>query len=106
MPRTRRATTDSLATLANVGKATLGDFKLLGIESRAQLARHDAYELYESLCALTKQRHDPCVIDVFLATIDECRGGTPTSWWHFTPSRKAELARDPMRAPTARRSRG
>jgi len=50
-----------LSTLANVGKATLGDFERLGIRSRAQLARRDAYRLYERLCALTAQRHDPCV---------------------------------------------
>ncbi|MDI9403439.1 MAG: helix-hairpin-helix domain-containing protein, partial [Limnohabitans sp.] len=63
-----------LSTLANVGKATLGDFALLGIRTRAQLARRNAYRLYERLCDLTAQRHDPCVIDVFLATISECRG--------------------------------
>jgi len=53
--------TEPLSTLANVGKATLGDFALLGIRSRAQLARRDAYRLYERLCALTAARHDPCV---------------------------------------------
>ncbi|MFZ4750166.1 MAG: helix-hairpin-helix domain-containing protein [Phycisphaerales bacterium] len=95
-----------LSTLANVGKATLGDFEQLGIRSRAQLARRDAYRLYERLCALTAQRHDPCVIDVFLATISECRGNPPRAWWVFTPERKRALAADPSLAPTATRTAG
>ena len=91
-------------TLANVGKATLGDFERLGIRTRAQLARRNAYRLYERLCALTAQRHDPCVIDVFLATISECRGNTPRDWWLFTPERKRALAANPRLAPTAAKS--
>ncbi|MFM7259786.1 MAG: helix-hairpin-helix domain-containing protein [bacterium] len=90
-----------LSTLANVGKATLGDFALLGIRTRAQLARRNAYRLYERLCDLTSQRHDPCVIDVFLATISECRGNPPRDWWHFTGERKRALAANPKLAPTA-----
>ncbi len=90
-----------LHTLANVGKATLGDFERLGIRTRAQLARRNAYRLYERLCALTAQRHDPCVIDVFLATISECRGNAPRDWWLFTPERKRALAANPRLAPTA-----
>ena len=92
-----------LSTLANVGKATLGDFALLGIATRAQLARRDAYRLYEKICALTQARHDPCVIDVFLATISECRGNPPQKWWAFTPARKAALLAKPTLAPTATR---
>ena len=101
-----RMTPRPLSTLANVGKATLGDFERLGIRTRAQLARRDAYRLYERLCALTAQRHDPCVIDVFLATISECRGNPPRDWWRFTPERKRALAADPSLAPTATRTAG
>jgi hypothetical protein len=95
-----------LATLANVGRATLGDLETLGIRSRAQLARRDAYRLYEALCARTGARHDPCVIDVFLAAIEECRGAAPRAWWAFTPARKAALAANPRLAPTATGARG
>lgn len=99
---TRRADAAApLSTLANVGRATLGDFATLGIRSRAQLARRDAYRMYEALCARTGARHDPCVIDVFLATIDECRGAPPQAWWVYTPARKAALAANPRLAPTA-----
>jgi hypothetical protein len=82
-----------LVELANVGPATLGDFQVLGIRSVGQLARQDAFRLYERLCSLTNARHDPCCIDVFMSAIDQARGGQPRPWWHFTKLRKAALAR-------------
>ncbi len=48
----------SLADLANVGPATLGDFRTLGIRTLAQLAKQDAYRLYDRLCRATGARHD------------------------------------------------
>lgn len=77
-----------LADLANVGPATLQDFQVLGIRSVAQLARRNPWRLYDALCRLTGERHDPCVIDVFLATAHEARGGRPRAWWSFTAERK------------------
>ena len=93
-----RRTTEADAThglrgLANVGPATVADLHLLGITTVAQLRRRDAYRLYADLCRRTKQVHDPCVIDVFLSAIDQANGGPRHPWWHFTPMRKAELAR-------------
>ena len=82
----------SLATLRNVGHATLVDFHLLGITSVAQLATQEADKLYDRLCAVTAQRHDPCVRDVFSATIHEAKSGEPLNWWECTATRKARLA--------------
>ena len=82
----------SLADLANVGPATLGDFRTLGIRTLAQLAKQDAYRLYDRLCRATGARHDPCCIDVFLSAIDQARGGAPRPWWAFTAERKQVLA--------------
>lgn len=81
-----------LADLANVGPATLGDLYQLGIRTVAQLARQDAMRLYRSLCRRTGVRHDPCVIDVFMATIHQARGGKATAWWKFTAQRKRMMA--------------
>lgn len=81
-----------LADLANVGPATLRDFGTLGISTVAQLARHDAFRLYDRLCTRTGTRHDPCCIDVFMAAIDQARGGPPRRWWKFTEIRKQVLA--------------
>jgi hypothetical protein len=81
-----------LQDLANVGPATLGDLHQLGIRTVAQLARQDALRLYRSLCRRTGVRHDPCVIDVFMATIHQARGGKAMAWWRFTAKRKRMMA--------------
>lgn len=82
-----------LMQLANVGPATAGDLLLLGIRSLADLRGRDAFELYDALCRKTRERHDPCVIDVFLALVDHAGGAPARPWWHYTPLRKRELAR-------------
>lgn len=64
-----------LAKLKNVGKAALADFAVLGVTSTAQLAACDPDDLYLKLCALTGQTHDPCVHDVFAATIHQAPTG-------------------------------
>ena len=96
MPRKRAATSVDrplgLPDLANVGPATLRDFRTLGIGTVAQLARQDAFRLYERLCKRTGTSHDPCCIDVFMSAIDQARGGPPTPWWKFTETRKQVLA--------------
>lgn len=74
--------------IPNVGPATAGDFRTLGIDSPQALAGEDAFALHARLCALTGVRHDPCVIDVFLAAIDFMRGAPPAPWWHYTDERK------------------
>ena len=81
-----------LSDLANVGPATLGDLHRLGVRTVPQLARRDAMALYRSLCRRTGQRHDPCVIDVFMAIIHQARGGTAMPWWKFTKERKQLVA--------------
>lgn len=88
-----------LEQLPNVGEATAGDFHRLGIHSPAQLIGRDPYALYEELCTITNQYHDPCVIDVFIAAVRFMEGAPETPWWHYTPERKAHLA---MRTGTSR----
>lgn len=83
-----------LADLRNVGKAALADFKLLGIESVVQLAEQEPTKLYFELSRLTKSRQDPCVWEVFAATIHEARTGEARNWWDFTAERKRLQARD------------
>jgi hypothetical protein len=81
-----------LSNLANVGPATLADLHRLGIRTVRQLARRDALALYRSLCRRTGKRHDPCVIDVFMAIIHQARGGKAMPWWKFTKERKRAVA--------------
>ena len=74
----------------NIGPATQQDFALLGITTIAQLAQANADELYKRLQKITRQKHDPCVWDVFAAAIHEANAGEKTPWWHWTPIRKAK----------------
>ena len=85
----------TLSDMANVGPATLGDLKLLGIQRMEQLAKlqpSDALVLWRKLGRLTGGLHDPCVIDVFMSVISQAHGNTPCPWWHFTKERKAMMA--------------
>jgi len=77
-----------LSCLRNVGPATLKDLQILGITTIEQLARADPHHLYEQLQELTGVKHDPCVLDVFMAIVHEARTGKKTNWWDWTPLRK------------------
>lgn len=77
-----------LTDLPNVGKAAAADLRLLGITCPQDLAGHDAYALYDELCAQAGCRHDPCVIDVFLSVIDFVNGNPPQAWWQYTAQRR------------------
>jgi hypothetical protein len=81
-----------LSHLRNVGPAALSDFALLGIETVAQLAECAPDTLYHELQIRTGQRQDPCVWDVFAATIHQARTGEALNWWAFTAARKAHFA--------------
>lgn len=78
--------------IPNVGPATAGDFDTLGLRTPAELADCDADDLYARLCRITGVRHDPCVIDVFMAAIEFMRGGPARPWWHYSPRRRARSA--------------
>lgn len=102
----KRADYTRFEQLPNVGPATAGDLRLLGFAKPADLVGQDAYWLYERLCRKTAQRHDPCVIDVFLSVIRFMEGAPAKPWWAYTAERKRALgapARKP--APRTRRSR-
>ena len=87
--KVQRENVRALTDLPNVGPATAADLRLLGIEVPAQLRGRDAWAMYRDLCRLTGQRHDPCVIDVFLSITDFIEGGEPRPWWAYTARRKA-----------------
>ena len=81
-----------LSDLRNVGKATLADFAVLGIETIAQLRECEPDVLFLELQRRTGQHQDPCVWDVFAATIHQARSGEAKNWWAFTAIRKARQA--------------
>ncbi|MBL0175175.1 MAG: helix-hairpin-helix domain-containing protein [Ignavibacteria bacterium] len=90
--KVQRAAVVRLEDLPNVGPASAGDLRLLGITKPAQLAGRDPMKLYDTLCRKTGTRHDPCVIDLFMSVVHFMDGGEPLPWWHFTAERKRVLA--------------
>lgn len=82
-----------LEDIPNVGPSIAGDLRRIGIEEPGMLAGRDPFVLYDDLCAVTGVRHDPCVLDTFMAAVDFMEGGAPTPWWNFTAERKRLLAR-------------
>ena len=42
-------------------------------------------------CRKTGVRHDPCVIDTFIAAVRFAEGGPPVPWWRYTAERKQAL---------------
>lgn len=86
--RVRRDKLQKLTDLPNIGPACATDLGLLGIKEPAQLRGKDPYEMYEQLCKLTAQRHDPCVIDVFISITRFMNGEEAQPWWKYTDERK------------------
>ncbi len=78
-----------LSDLKNVGKATLGDLHLLGIQTVEELAKQDPTHLFHEMEKRTGAKQDPCVWDVFAAIIHEAVTGEATVWWQWTSKRKA-----------------
>ena len=87
-----RARVTELTDLPNVGKVIANDLRLLGIHKPEQLAGQCPFELYKRLCEETGQRHDPCVIDIFMSITRFINGDPPLPWWKFTETRKQTLA--------------
>jgi hypothetical protein len=78
-----------LSDLPNIGKAGAADLQLLGIQRPEQLVGQSAMAMYQALCEKTGQRHDPCVIDVFLSIISFMNGEPARPWWEFTAQRQS-----------------
>ncbi|WIT10948.1 helix-hairpin-helix domain-containing protein [Paucibacter sediminis] len=79
----------TLEQIPNIGPAMVEDLRLLGIRVPGELRGRDAFVLYQQLCAITEQRHDPCVLDTLMAAVDFMAGAAAAPWWHYTPQRKA-----------------
>ncbi|HEX4909294.1 MAG TPA: helix-hairpin-helix domain-containing protein [Permianibacter sp.] len=86
-----------LQQIPNIGPALAADLQQCGIGKPEQLRGQNPYSLYDKLCERTGVRHDPCVIDTFIAAVRFMEGAPPTPWWHYTEERKATLAqREPL----------
>ncbi|MBA3598625.1 MAG: helix-hairpin-helix domain-containing protein [Methylibium sp.] len=77
-----------LEHIPNIGPALAANLRLIGILHPRELVQRDAFVLYQALCAKTGERHDPCVLDTFMAAVDFMRGAAALPWWHYTAQRK------------------
>ena len=81
-----------LENIPNVGPAVADDLRQLGITVPTDLLGRDPYAMYDDLCRLTGQRHDPCLLDTFIAAVRYMEGEPKKPWWKYTAERKRDLA--------------
>lgn len=93
MPRKPRTAVKTLREIPNIGPRTAEDLNRIGITRPEQLTGRDGLALYRKLCKTDGVRHDPCVIDVFMAAVDYMNGAPKRDWWWYTPQRKKLLDR-------------
>ena len=87
-----------LEQIPNVGPAVAADLRQLGITAPSDLAGRDPYVMYDDLGRITGLRHDPCLLDTFIAAVRFMEGQPKKPWWKYTAERKRELAaRQPTR---------
>ena len=99
----------ALEEIPNIGPAVARDLRRLGIQTPADLRGRDPYLMYERLARITGRRHDPCVLDAFIAAVRHMEGASAKPWWAYTAERKATLAKrnasevSPPKRPIRRR---
>jgi hypothetical protein len=81
-----------LEEIPNIGPAIASDLRRLGIAAPADLLGRDPYAMYDDLCRITGQRHDPCLLDTFIAAVRFMAGEPRKPWWKYTAERKREFA--------------
>jgi hypothetical protein len=87
-----RADITDLQQIPNIGPSISANLRLIGISSPEDLLGKDPYTMYDDLCDTTGVRHDPCVIDVFIAAVRFMAGERAKPWWKYTSERKRTLA--------------
>jgi hypothetical protein len=76
----------------------LGDHTEAGSTDLAEVGKevghrqHQPYAMYDDLCRITGRRHDPCLLDTFIAAVRYMEGEPKKPWWKYTAERKRELA--------------
>jgi hypothetical protein len=61
----------------------------IDIREPRDLIGRDPYEMFDELEARTGERHDPCLLDVFIAVTRFMSGEPAKPWWSYTSERKS-----------------
>ena len=81
-----------LTAIPNVGPKIARKLLALDVRGLDDLRGRDPDELFERLCAMDGRRHDPCLLDTFVAAVEYADGGPPRPWWELSRERKARAA--------------
>jgi predicted GIY-YIG superfamily endonuclease len=81
-----------LEDIPNIGPAIAADLRQLGITTPGDLPGRDPYAMYDDLFRITGQRHDPCLLDTFIAAVRFMEGAPKKPWWKYTAERKRVMA--------------
>ena len=108
---TDAAVLKALQVMPNIGPRMADDLIRLGIRSVRDLVGRDPMQMYDAISALDGVRHDPCVLDSYMAAIDHATTGSMRPWWDYTPRRKALLKKlaetqHPSHSPEKSRRKG
>lgn len=101
----RAADATRLVDIPNIGPSIADDLRALGVERPAQLHGQDPVALYLRLCDLTGARHDPCLLDTFIAAVAFIEHDDTRPWWAFTEQRKRDWPAVEQRLPATLRKR-
>ncbi len=82
----------ALTDIPNIGPSIAADLVRIGVRLPADLKGKDPVRLYTRLCAHDGVRHDPCVLDAFMAAVDYMSGAPARPWWKYTAQRKRMMA--------------
>lgn len=78
-----------LEDLPNVGPAIARKLRRIDIREPQDLVGRDPYAMFDELNTRTGARHDPCLLDVFIAVTSFMAGEPGKPWWSYTSQRKA-----------------
>jgi hypothetical protein len=89
----KRATPTQLEDLPNIGPAIAAMLRRIDVRKPSDLVGRNPYTLFDALAARTGRRHDPCLLDVFIAATRHMNGRPSKPWWEYTAGRKARLGK-------------
>lgn len=92
MPVATPRTIERLEDIPNVGPSIAAKLRFLDLARPQDLVGIDPYEIYDEVNLRTGVRHDPCLLDVFIAAVRFMEGGPSQPWWEFTAERKITLS--------------
>lgn len=92
MKTVNRSEITDLQQIPNIGPSTAANLRQIGVSSPQDLVGKDPYAMFDELCRTTGVRHDPCLLDTFIAAVRFMAGEPAKPWWNYTPERKRRLA--------------